>query len=164
LLTPAGGAPGSRPRTARRTPGLWAVRRPRTPPAPAGARSSCGTPPACSRASRPPPRSPHRPPARPPPSTPAPPVPRAGPPPRPVEQRADRGEPLLAGQPRPLALRRGLRPQPRQRPAEPGQPGELLGVLRGAERRVVAVLLAAAGVSAGGLEVAVRARTDPHVL
>src|SRR6266851_879711 len=81
-----------------------------------------------------------------------------------LEQADDGTDHLLLRQPFPAQVGRRAPADPRQRPGELGHAVELVRVASLAPPCVVEVLLAAACVTAGRLEVAPGTRRDPHVL
>ena len=80
-----------------------------------------------------------------------------------VEQPNDGGDDLFARHPGQRQVARDPFAEPGERPAEVDHPAVLRLVPNLAPARVVAVLLAAPRVAAGGLDVAARARADPDV-
>ena len=82
---------------------------------------------------------------------------------RQLEQPDDRRQHLLAGQARAAEVRVDALADRRQEPGEGEHPVELRAVAVLAERRVVAVLLAAPGVATRRLQVAARVGADPDV-
>src|SRR4029079_442900 len=80
-----------------------------------------------------------------------------------LQQPDDGGPQLLPGEARPREVAVDLFPDRRQSAGEGDEPLELGGVAPRAVAGVVAVLLAAARVTAGRLEVAVGPRADPDV-
>jgi hypothetical protein len=82
---------------------------------------------------------------------------------RELEQADDRGEDLLAGQPRSGEVGIAAAPDARERSREGEHAVELLRAAPLVPVRVVAVLLAAAVIATGRLQVPVRPRADPDV-
>lgn len=81
-----------------------------------------------------------------------------------LEQANDRGNHLLARQPRPRKIARDAPANARQGAGESGEPRIFRLVAHLAPARVIAILLASSRVAAGRLDMALRARADPHLL